>query len=56
MDPPKWGAAVLRQYEAANTTGDGSTPSYVGKTVKSSERSFIDGNKVNIQILLINNF
>ena len=46
IDPPKWGANVIRQYEAADTTGKGSAPTYVGQAVKTSERSYLKANKV----------
>ena len=46
IEPPKWGATVIRQYEAADTSGKGSTPTYVGQAVKTSERSYFNDNEV----------
>ena len=46
IDPPKWGANVIRQYEAADISGKGSAPTYVGQAVKTSERSYFNANKV----------
>ena len=51
IDPPIWGASVLRQYTKGGEVSDtNSIPDYITENVQTNERSYIAASEVNSSV------